>query len=78
MLGAMYQTQCPVCGAITPGVNRGHNLTYHCRTDGEFRVSVNAASRWAQSDRTERQRVLAMARKESNPPLVKREHFDLA
>jgi hypothetical protein len=77
MLTAMHQTQCPSCGAIAQGVNRGGDVAYHCRTDGEFRVSARAATQWAQSDRAERQRVLAIARKSGDPPLVRREHFDM-
>jgi len=72
----MSQTQCPGCGALTFGVIRGSHVAYTCRTDGEFRVSGRAASQWAQSDRAERQRVLAIARKAGDPPLVRREHFD--
>jgi hypothetical protein len=74
----MSQTQCPGCGALAFGVIRDNYVAYHCRTDGEFRVSGRAGAQWAQSDRAERQRVLAIARKAGDPPLVKREHFDSA
>ena len=73
----MSQTQCPSCGALTFGVIRGSYVAYTCRTDGQFRVSASAAARWAQSDRAERQRVLAIASKAGDPPLVVREHFDV-
>jgi hypothetical protein len=73
----MSQTQCPGCGALTFGVIRADYVAYTCRTDGPFGVSGNAAARWAQSNRAERQRVLAIARKSSDPPLVRLEYFDL-